>query len=299
MAHLTSGVWAASITPLDAALEPRVDLLATHCDRLLDEGCAGVVVLGTTGEANSFAVDERKHILTSLLGLGIDPEQVIVGTGCCAAADTIALTKHALSLGVSRVLMLPPFYYKAPSEEGAFAAFARAIDGVGDERLRVYLYSIPQLSGVAIQPALVARLHAAYPRAVIGIKESSGDTATVRALCERFGDTLDVLAGNERDLGEMLAAGAAGCVSATANAYPSWIAAAYRRPHDRPLQARINEARSLFERYPLIAALKSTEAERSGDSTWRHLRPPLAPLPKEKAAELSTAFAQIASASAV
>ncbi len=110
--HLTRGVNCATLTPMENGGEACIPLLEAHCRWLINSGCAGIVLLGTTGEANSFSVGERKEILEDLLETGIDPQRLIVGTGCCAIHDTVTLTKHALRCGVERVLMLPPFYYK-------------------------------------------------------------------------------------------------------------------------------------------------------------------------------------------
>jgi hypothetical protein len=174
-AHLTTGVLAATLTPLRADGAPDARMLAEHCRGLLAQGCTSIVVLGTTGEANSFTVDERRSILETLLRSGFTPDDLIVGTGCCAAGDTIALTRHAIANGVARVLVLPPFYYKKVSDGGIFDSYARVIEGIADDRLRVYLYLIPQLSGVQIGVDLIARLLEAFPQQIAGLKDSSGD----------------------------------------------------------------------------------------------------------------------------
>jgi 4-hydroxy-tetrahydrodipicolinate synthase len=180
--RLATGVISATLTPMRADGAPDLALLASHCRRLLDGGCTAIVLLGTTGEANSFTQDERRSVLERLVTSGIRPEDLIVGTGCCAVADTIALSRHALSLGVTRVLVLPPFYYKKVSDDGIFDAYARAIEGIADDRLRCYLYKIPQMSGVDLSVALVERLWAAYPTAIAGLKDSSGDWSGTHAL---------------------------------------------------------------------------------------------------------------------
>ena len=132
------GVFAAVLTPLDAALAPDHAALARHCRWLLANGCDGLAVLGTTGEANAFSVDERLAILEGLAEAGIPAGALLPGTGCCAVPDTVALTRRALELGAAGVLMLPPFYYKKVSDDGLFAAYSEVIERVGDARLRVY-----------------------------------------------------------------------------------------------------------------------------------------------------------------
>lgn len=279
--HLTRGVNCATLTPMGEAGGAELDLLAEHCRWLLDSGCDGIVLLGTTGEANSFTVAERQAILEGVLARGIAAARLIVGTGCCAAGDTVALTKHALASGVARVLMLPPFYYKNVAERGVIEAYSRTIDAVGDPTLRLYLYQIPQLTGVPLGAAVIEALAEAYPGILAGVKDSSGDWGGIAALCARFGKTIDVLAGSERYLIAALRAGASGCVTATANAHPAFICKLYREresEHADTLQEEVAAARAALEAYPMIAALKEITAQRTGDARWRTLRPPLVPL---------------------
>lgn len=277
----TAGVACATLTPMDEAGRPNTELLAAHCRWLLAEGCAAVVLLGTTGEANSFTADERMRVLEGVLGAGVSADRLMVGTGCCAIGDSVRLTRHALSAGVDRALMLPPFYYKNVSDAGVIEAYARTIDAIGDRALRLYLYRIPQLSGVDIGAVVIRELTDRYPGLVAGIKDSSGDFSGTRSLCAEFGGSLDVLVGSERYLLEGLAAGASGCVTATANANPALICGVYAQrgtPSASLLQKRATAARAVFESFPVIPALKEFTARRTGDARWRVMRPPLVAL---------------------
>src|SRR6476469_8918160 len=129
-----TGVFCAALTPLDADLAPNRDAFVAHCRRLLDDGCAGVALLGTTGEANSFSLAERKALLEAAVAGGIAPAQLLPVTGVTAITETVELTRHAVSLGVSTVVMLPPFYYKGVSDEGLFASYCEVVERVGDDR---------------------------------------------------------------------------------------------------------------------------------------------------------------------
>ena len=122
-----TGVFCAALTPLHADLTPDAAAFVRHCRYLLDEGCDGVALLGTTGEANSFSSDERRALLEAAVQGGIAPGKLLPGTGVAAFTETVALTKHALSLGVTTVVMLPPFYYKDVSDEGVFAAYSEIV----------------------------------------------------------------------------------------------------------------------------------------------------------------------------
>ena len=121
--------------------------------------------------------------------------------------------------------MLPPFYYKDVVGRWLFASYAEVIERVGDARLRVYLYHIPQVSRVPIGLALIERLLQRYPGTVAGIKDSSGDWNNTQAMLERFQPRgFDVFSGSETFLLATLRAGGAGCISATANVNPAAIA---------------------------------------------------------------------------
>ena len=169
------GVFCPAITPFDEQLKPDIPLFVEHCQRLLKEGCHGLAMFGTTGEANSLSVEERMILLDALVESGIDASIIVPGTGCTALTDSVQLTRHAVQLGCRGVLMLPPFYYKNVSAEGLFRAFSEVIEQVAYDALKIYLYHIPPVSGVPLDLSLVKRLAEAYPNFVVGLKDSSGE----------------------------------------------------------------------------------------------------------------------------
>jgi 4-hydroxy-tetrahydrodipicolinate synthase len=256
-------------------------LLVEHCRSLLDLGCSSVLLLGTTGEANSFTNAERRAILEGVLAGGIAAEKLIVGTGCSAIGDTVGLSKHALSLGVTRVLVLPPFYYKLVSDEGLFGAFAATVEQINDDRLQMLLYLIPQLTGIELHADLVEKIFLAYPKNVVGLKDSSGNWPATQTLCRRLGDKIDVLVGTEALLLRAMQAGASGCISATANATAQPIIELFIK-RDRREAATLEEGvlatRAAFESFPVIPALKAYLARKTGQKSWRNVRPPLCAL---------------------
>ena len=244
----------------------------------------GLAVFGTNSEANSMSVDEKIELLDCLVASEIDPGRMMPGTGCCAITDSVRLTAQATKLGCAGVLMLPPFYYKGVTEEGLFRSFAQAIDRAAEPRLRVYLYHIPQVSQVGIPLAVIARLVRAYPGVVIGMKDSSGDFENTRAVLRAISG-FEVFVGSEKFLLSNLEEGGAGCITATANVNAAAIARAFReRSEER--QREIDAVRAAFEEFPLIAALKEAVARRSGDASWRAVRPPLVELNAEQRARL-------------
>jgi 4-hydroxy-tetrahydrodipicolinate synthase len=273
------GVYAPVLTPFTAELAPNVDQFVEHCRWLVRHHC-GLVVFGTTSEANSLSLDEKIVLLESLTEADNDPGRMMVGTGACAFPDAVRLTRHALERGCSDVLMLPPFFYKDVDDEGLFRAFATVIDGVADPRLRVFLYHIPPVSGVPIRLALIERLLKAYPQTVVGIKDSSGDWSNSEAVLKAFPD-LQFYIGSETGLLETMRCGGAGCIAATVNVDPAGIHALYAKwqtPDADTLQSTVSAFRIAMRRFPLIPALKETLACHTGHAEWRHIRPPLVEL---------------------
>jgi 4-hydroxy-tetrahydrodipicolinate synthase len=278
------GVVAPVLTPFDRDLNPDPTRFVRFCRALLAEGCDGLAPFGTTGEANSLSLEERERLLDALLESGVRPQKVIAGTGCCALPDTARLSRKAARAGCAGVLMLPPFYYKNVSEEGLFRSFAAAIDRTAEPKLRVYLYHIPQVSQVGIPLGVIARLLKAYPGVVIGMKDSSGDFGNTLAVLRAF-PGFEVFVGSEKFLLTSLREGGAGCITATANVNAGAISRAFRERSEQR-QREIDAVRAAFDQLPLIAALKEVVARRTGDPSWRAVRPPLVELSAEDSARL-------------
>ena len=291
------GVFCAALTPLDVDLAPDHAVFAKHCRHLLSEGCDGVALLGTTGEANSFSGSERKALIESIVRAGIPRSKLLPGTGMPALTETVELTRHALSLGVTTVVMLPPFYYKDITDEGLYASYSEVVQRIADPRLEVVLYHIPQMSHQPIPHAVIARLRAAYPEVIVGIKDSSGDFANMTTMIEKF-PGFAVLAGADPLLLPLLKKGGAGCITATSNLVARDLAYVFRHFNDGDAaldaaQNRIVKARERASMFPQIASLKTLLGHETGHAGWRRLRPPLLPLSQENADKLlSTSLAK-------
>src|SRR3954447_3397789 len=276
MASSFEGVYAAALTPLREDLSIDGRAFAEHCRRLLDEGCDGLAIFGTTGEGNSFSVSERVTAWEALVADGIPGDALLPGTGACALTDAVTLAREALGAGARGVLALPPFYYKDVSDDGLFGFFAELIERVGDDRLRLFLYHIPAQAVLGYSFELIARLLEAYPGAIAGIKDSSGDAAHVEAVCGEF-PQLRVFAGTEALLLDTLGWGGAGCISATVNVTAPLSSEVFRT-RSQDAQAQLTERRRYLECFPVIPARKATPPPRPGDGAWRALRPPLVAL---------------------
>lgn len=286
------GVFSAALTPLDADLDVDVGALVRHARWLLDHGCDGLAVLGTTGEANSLTVEERLAILDALGQSGIPGRALLPGTGCCAIPDTVRLTRRALAIGAAGVLALPPFYYKNVSDDGVYASFARVIEGVGDERLRLYLYHFPKMSMVPIGHGVIERLLKDFGPVVAGMKDSSGELDNMTSVARAF-PGFAVFAGWDHLMLPLLKAGGAGCITAAANiAAPlsAQVYAGWRTGDVTAAQARLEAVRHAISAHQQTAALKAVLARATGDPAWANVRPPLVPL---GAAERGALFAAL------
>ena len=283
-----SGVIAPVSTPFGDDRTPDSERFVAHAQWLLADGCTALAPFGTTSEGNSLGLDERMELLEDLADAGIEPARLMPGTGASSTADAIVLSQHAVDVGCGGVLMLPPFYYKGPSEDGLFRFFADVFESIGDDRLKVYLYHIPPVAQVGFSLALIKRLIAAYPHTVVGLKDSSGDWANTSALLEAL-PGFEVFPGSEAFLLDGLRRGAAGCISASANINARAIRRVFdgwQGPEADKLQAAISAVRKVAQGYPLIPAMKAVIAHYRADPAWAVTRPPFTDLPAEQTARM-------------
>jgi len=283
------GAFAPVLTPFNTRFEPDVDRFIAHC-RWLIGNQVGLAIFGTNSEAASLSVAERIAMTDAILQAGIPAARLMPGTGGCSVTDAITLTKHAVENGASGALMLPPFYFKGVSDEGLFAYYAEVIERVGSERLKIYLYHIPQMTQVPITLNLIEMLRKRYPDTVVGAKDSSGNWENTKAMLDNFAkDGFDVFPASESLLSKALPLGAAGCISATVNVNPAGIHAVYQGWNGASaaeLQAKADRIRNIFQALPMIAAMKRVVADFSNHESWRVLRPPLCALSDDAASDL-------------
>jgi 4-hydroxy-tetrahydrodipicolinate synthase len=297
MTDRIKGVLSPVVTPFTADYSPDRQRFIAHCKWLLSQDC-GLAVFGTNSEANSLAAEERMALLDAAVAAGVAPARMMPGTGCNSITETVKLTAHAVKHGCAGVLMLPPFYYKGVSDEGLYRHFSEVVQRVGDARLRLYLYHIPPVAVVGITTALVERLLKAYPTAIAGMKDSSGDWNNTKLFLDAFAKSgFDVFAGSESFLLANMRGGGVGCISATANVNPAAIHKLFvewRNPDAEQQQQRLNVVRdTVGKKYVMISALKQTIAIYANDSAWAKVRPPLTELTAEQAKSLGSELEQI------
>ena len=287
------GVYCAVTTPFEPGGGPAHAAFVAHCGRLLANGCDGLSILGTTGEANSMTLEERMGVLEALVDAGVDPQRILPGVGCCAIGDTVRLAKHALGLGVTTLLVLPPFYYKIADDDGLYDAYAQTIEQIADERMRLFFYHIPQTSGIAISPAVIQRVQATYPRIVAGVKDSSKNPETMRA----FNDiaNLRVFVGTEKLLLANMRAGGVGTIAAYANVDAPGLRDVVEHWQDADAEERqgtVDNRGNAFAAIPTVSALKAVIETETGDRAWRTVRPPLRALDDDARAAVAAAWSR-------
>ena len=210
------GIYAAVVTPVNADYSPDIIRYTDHCRWLLDKGCDGLAPLGTTGEANSLGLSTKIKIIEFLNTTTIPMEKIIIGTGSTSIKDTVTVSKIALEAGAAGLLMLPPFYYRNPTESGLFNYFAAVTEQIATHNPQIFLYNIPIFTGIHITASLISQLRKEFPGIFVGIKDSAGDFSNTLSLIRQF-PRLAVFSGSEVFAMQNLTANGWGCISATVN----------------------------------------------------------------------------------
>ena len=275
MSKTLSGVIAAVATPIGEDGAPDLKRAVKLARYLLDNGCDGLNVLGTTGEATSFSLDERKAVMDAYKANGLPLHRLMVGTGAAALSDAVALTRHAAELGFGGALVLPPFYYKGVPDEGLIAYIDALVKATAAKAIPIYLYHFPAMSGLAWHITLIKRLLESFPTRIVGLKDSSGDMAFARSAAAVSPD-FAVFPSTEAALIEARQGAFAGCISATANLNADLCARAWREGDTAALDAAVT-IRKLFDGKPLVSGVKALLAHIHGDPALGRVKPPLAP----------------------
>jgi 4-hydroxy-tetrahydrodipicolinate synthase len=270
-----SGVIAAVATPIDESGAPDRKRAVNLARYLLDNGCDGLNVLGTTGEATSFSLDERKAVMDAYKANGLPLHRLMVGTGAAAVSDAVALTRHAAELGFGGALVLPPFYYKGVPDDGLVAYVDTLVNATEGKQIPIYLYHFPAMSGLPWHVALIRRLLDAYPSRIVGLKDSSGDMAYARSAAA-ISKNFAVFPSTEACLIEARSGVFAGCISATANVNADLCARAWGQGDTGALDAAVT-IRKLFDGKALVSGVKALLAHIHSDAGLARVRPPLAP----------------------
>ena len=287
-----AGVLAAVVTPVTAKGDPDAGLFAEVAGRLLDGGCDGLNVLGTTGEATSFGIAQRLKLMQAA-SQSLPCGRFMVGTGAAAVAEAAQLTRTAGELGFGGALVLPPFYYKGVGDDGVLRYLDRVLAESAESAIPIYLYHFPAQSGVPYGDGLLDRIQAAFGARIAGLKDSSGDMDYARRQAQRRG--FDVFPSTEACLTEARSGAFAGCISATANVTSEFCGRVWR-DGDAAAQAKATALRTLVATRPLVPAVKAMVAHRLGLPAVAATLPPLSDLPVDEARALARDFEVMAQA---
>lgn len=276
MSKTLSGVIAAIATPVTEAGSPDLSRALNLAHHLLDNGCDGLNVLGTTGEATSFSREERMAVMSAYKTEGMQLDRLMVGTGAAAVSDAVALTRHAAELGFAGALLLPPFYYKGVPDDGLYAYIEEIVKATDADPVPLYLYHFPAMSGLPWHVALIRRLLDSFSSRIVGLKDSSGDMAYARSAAAVSPD-FAVFPSTEAALLDARRGDFAGCISATANCNADLCARAWHDGDTDALEAAV-AIRKLFDGKPLVSGVKALLAHIHGDPALARVKPPLAGL---------------------
>ncbi len=278
-----SGVWSAVLTPVDDGLQPDARKAIAYYRELLTGGIDGLNVLGTTGEAMSFSVEQRMAFTSALAASGLPRERMMAGSGAASLDDAVRLVRHAFECGFAAALVLPPFYFRDASDDGIVAFFGALFARAAPPARSVLLYNFPRMSGITFHPDLVDRLRKEFPGIIAGMKESSNDPQLQAQLHARHPD-LRILVGSEGDLLGAKRRGVAGCISGSVALWPR-LAHDVFTSDDAALEDELTRRRTALGGLPFIPAVRYLTAAMRDDDSWERPVPPLVPLtPQQKVA---------------
>ena len=279
--HKINGVFSAALTPINEDFSINLNLYLSHCHWLLKQNLTGLGVFGTTGEANSFNIEEKIQALEYLINNNISPNLLMPGTGQCSISDTVKFTKKCSALKVRAVLVLPAFFYKDVSEEGVVEYYKRVIEEVEDDDLQYILYNIPQMSGVPITFEVIERLTKLYPNNVVGMKDSSGNLDNMLKVTKFFSG-FSLFSGHDSLALKVTKHGGAGAITATSNISGrllSFIVKNFKNESSienfRDLQLLQEKIRQTLTTHEPVSALKAFMSVKYNKIEWNRVNPPL------------------------
>jgi 4-hydroxy-tetrahydrodipicolinate synthase len=283
-----AGTFPAIVTPFTpGGRQVDFDWIGGHLAYLRQRGADGVLALGTNGEGASLSLAERKQVVDAVFRQRPDDGlAVMVGSGCAALPETVELSRYALERGADALLIVPPFYFKDISDEGLLAYYESVLAEL-PAGARVFLYNIPEMSGVAISHTVLDGLLQRFSDRLSGLKDTSGHLPTLQGYLERY-PSLSVFTGSDGLAAEGYRLGAVGCISGIANVFPDLMGVPVKARSEEErdaAQAAIDRVRGLVHSYPSPSVLKHLLRIVAG-LPQTYVRPPLRDLTPQEAAEL-------------
>ena len=267
------GIYAASLSLFNDDLSLNVERTLNHADFLIDNGCHGVVIFGSTGQSQLVSISEKIKLI-NYLPKSTNFKKFIVGTGLNSLGDAINLINITLSIGIEYFLVMPPAYYKYQDKD-VVKYFEKIINKA--DKCKIILYNFEKLSGYKFSIECIKKLKKEFPKQIIGIKDSSYNIYS-----HYKNDNFSIFVGSEEKLLDSLNLGCQGAITATCNVTSSLARKVFEDFHQEKIQTvnkKLCDVRKVFEKYNLISALHSYMAKK--DVIFKNLLPILDLLPKE------------------
>ena len=261
------GIYAATVSVLDVNLSLNVGKTIKHAENLIDNGCHGVAVFGSTGQAQLISISEKIRLINNL-SANQHKDKYIIGTGLNSLSETINLMKIAISLKFKKFLIMPPAYYKYGDRE-VINFFSKIAEEVPESE--IILYNFEKLSGYKFSVNCIEELVTKYPEQIIGVKDSSYN------LFEKLKiDNFSILPGSEGKLLKGLKLGCSGIITATCNVTAPLARKVYddfNNNKEQKFNEKLCSVRKIFEEFNLISAIHSFMSQT--DTSYNNLLPPL------------------------
>lgn len=261
------GIYAASMSIFKEDFSLNLDQTIKHAENLIDKGCHGVVILGSTGQAQLISVKEKMELIEHLSNSS-QKNNFIIGTGNNSLTETINMMKHSKENGFNLFLLMPPAYYQY-GDEGAYIYYSKIIDKVPD--CKIILYNFEKLCGYAFSIDVVERLAKDFPNQIVGVKDSTYN------LYEKLKiNNFLIFLGSETKLLKGLELGCNGIISAVCNVTAPIARKVYddfinKKP--QTVNKKLCAIRKAFDKHNLISALHSFKLNEN--SVYNKLLPPL------------------------
>ena len=270
-----NGIYAASVSILDKNLRLDISKTIKHAENLIDQGCHGVAILGSTGQAQLISLEEKIKLIQEL-SKSKYKENFIVGTGFNSLSDTILLMKTSQLLDMKKFLIMPPAYYFYKDKD-VINFYNKLIENISD--CKIILYNFEKLCGYKFSIECVETLAKKYPEQIIGVKDSTYN------LYENLNiDNFSILPGSELKLLKGLELGCSGIITATCNVTADLSRKVYddfKNKKDQKYNEKLCNVRAAFDKYNLISGMHSFLSD--ADNCFNNILPPLSLLdPREK-----------------
>ena len=282
---IKKGIYSASMSILDEDLSLDVDSTIKHAEKLIVEGCHGVVLFGSTGMAQLISSNEKKKLI-SKLSKSKFKDNFMIGTGTNALNENIELMKHALNNGIDKFLLMPPAYYKY-GDDGAYSFYANVVQKVPESK--IILYNFEKLSGYKFSVKIIEKLVKDFPKQIVGVKDSTYNLYEVLKIPNFL-----IFPGSELKLLKGLELGNSGIISAICNVTASLARKVYDDFHNnkkQTLNEKLCAVRKVFDNYNLISALHSFMSIEN--EKYKRILPPLSLLSEAQQKEMMSKLKEL------